>query len=825
MNNFSTLFNFRISKRYKPGITILTVLLFVIQPQLVLHAQQGVAPTTTPQGGFSIDGNLLSRTPVTANFSPDNGDFLPNINAPGNGGYVFTDDGYPVDTATSFHIFDGYGPGDAEIFTQGSKFNDDPNTWVWKEGKAPGKDDINHVLFHFSADSLGNIWFIGSGDRLKTKGNTYLDFELLQQPLYQNTDFTFTSLGMHGGRTIGDLAITVEYTNGGWSPQLIIYQWSEASPGNYGYEEVSPAAGTYYLSTNSDSAVVVPYGAFGKDTYEEFSFSEVAVNINEVVAGNYTCLDIKTVLAKTKASQSYNAALKDLASPVQVDILSKPEVSVNDTAICDGDTATLTPNVMSGTGPFTYNWSTGDTTATISVAPDTTTTYWVVVTGVNGCPSDTAYATVTVYPLPVVSVNDASVCYGDTAMLTATVISGNGPFTYLWTTGDTSQTIYVAPDTTTTYGVVVTGSNGCPSDTAYGTVTVFPLPDCFITGADTICPLGMEQFSGPDTMSLYAWTVYGPAMIIGDTAGQMVEVQGTGYCDTTFILELYVIDTNGCASTCSINVVMSDTLSPVISNVPDSLFVDCFSDVPVASIDSVTVTDNCTGDLYVTVSDSIYNDTLCPNKLNMLRTWTAMDTCGNYSMATQFISVFDSIAPVLYDVPADTGYCCPDSIPPPADVTAIDNCDGQVPVDFTEVVSDSTGPNMFILTRTWTAEDTCQNMATASQVIEINDSLYPGGGNVGIGSYNDIVLYFKALPNPFKTNMTIEFSLSQNTSVTLDLYNFTGVKLRTIFTGDVMARTPITTRLSPDAGMKPGMYMLVLRTQYGIVSKKVMLMR
>jgi hypothetical protein len=410
-------------------------------------------------------------------------------------------------------------------------------------------------------------------------------------------------------------------------------------------------------------------------------------------------------------------------------------------------------------------------------------------------------------------------------MLTATVVLGNGPFTYLWTTGDTTQSIYVAPDTTTTYGVVVTGSNGCPSDTAYGTVTVFPLPDCFITGPDTICPLGMEQFYGPDTMNLYAWTVYGPATIIGDTSGQMVEVQGTGHCDTTFILELYVIDTNGCASTCSINVALSDTLAPEISNVPDSLFVDCLSDVPVASIDAVTVTDNCTGDLYMTVSDSIYNDTLCPNQLSILRTWTAMDTCGNYSMATQFIHVFDSIAPVLYDVPADTGYCCPDSIPPPPNVTAIDNCDGQVAVALTEIVSDSTGPNMFILTRTWTAIDTCQNIAAASQVIEINDSLYPGGGNVYIASPDDILLYFNATPNPFKTNMNIAFSLSRSTAVTLDLYNFTGVKLRTIFTGDVSAGTPITSRLNPDAGMKPGMYMLVLRTQYGIVSKKVMLMK
>jgi hypothetical protein len=194
-------------------------------------------------------------------------------------------------------------------------------------------------------------------------------------------------------------------------------------------------------------------------------------------------------------------------------------------------------------------------------------------------------------------------------------------------------------------------------------------------------------------------------------------------------------------------------------------------------------------------------------------------------MATQFINVFDSVPPVLYDVPADTGVCCPDSIPAPANVTAMDNCDGQVNVVLTEVVSDSTGPYMYFLTRTWTAEDTCQNMSSASQVIEVNDTLYPGGGNVNILSPDEIVLYFNAIPNPFKTNMNIEFSLSQNTDVTLDLYNFTGVKLRTVFSGNVVAGTAVTTNISPDAGMKPGMYLLLLKTQYGIQSKRVILTR
>jgi len=271
---------------------------------------------------------------------------------------------------------------------------------------------------------------------------------------------------------------------------------------------------------------------------------------------------------------------------------------------------------------------------------------------------------------------------------------------------------------------------------------------------------------------------------------------------------------------------MIDPLSPLITDVPDSLFLQCASGVPVASIDSITVTDNCVGSLAVTVTDSITNDTVCPNQFTLTRTWTATDTCGNLATATQIIIVFDSIPPVLYDVPADTGICCADSIPPPANVTAIDSCDGSVPVLLTEVVSDSTSPLYFTLTRTWTASDTCGNTVSDSQVIEVNDTLYPAGsGMVYISDQNDIILYFKVTPNPFTSSAKIQFSLFQDTYVSVDLYNYTGVKLKSLYNGNVSAGTEVALQLSPDASMRTGMYLLVLRTKYGIETRRMILAR
>ena len=46
----------------------------------------------------------------------------------------------------------------------------------------------------------------------------------------------------------------------------------------------------------------------------------------------------------------------------------------------------LQANVSGGTGPYTFSWSTGATTSSITVSPTATTSYWVNVADQNGCP-------------------------------------------------------------------------------------------------------------------------------------------------------------------------------------------------------------------------------------------------------------------------------------------------------------------------------------------------------------------------------------------------------------------------------------------------------
>ncbi len=157
-----------------------------------------------------------------------------------------------------------------------------------------------------------------------------------------------------------------------------------------------------------------------------------------------------------------------------------PSVSVNSLTICSGASATLTATPTQNGG--TYAWSTGATTASITVAPTTTTNYTVTYSS-SGCTPATATGTITVNPAPTVSVNSITLCSGETNSITATPTQSGG--TYAWSTGATTNSISVNPTSTSTYTVSYS-LGSCTPATATSTVTVNPAPIVTINPI-TIC--------------------------------------------------------------------------------------------------------------------------------------------------------------------------------------------------------------------------------------------------------------------------------------------------------------------------------------------------
>ena len=142
-------------------------------------------------------------------------------------------------------------------------------------------------------------------------------------------------------------------------------------------------------------------------------------------------------------------------------------------------------------------------------------------------------------------VNDIRV-YGGccTGLTTSDTIS------YLWSTGQTSQSINVTPDVTTAYTVMVKDCAGCTRmDTV--NVTVNPLPNIVIAGIKNICIGGSTVL-----------TASGGAQYLWSTGSTSSSITVSPALTTKY--HVTVTSNKGCRSIDSVSVVVHNLPSPVI---------------------------------------------------------------------------------------------------------------------------------------------------------------------------------------------------------------------------------------------------------------------
>jgi hypothetical protein len=217
-----------------------------------------------------------------------------------------------------------------DIFDGGNKLFQNPNDWGWRSQKPPAKDDINTAMVFLAINPADDhIWVAISGDRLSTNGTSYLDFEFYQNPITKTGGPIpggtggFLSTGPHGGRTIGDLSITLQFVNGGSVAIASYLQWQPGSEaGTYDYFPITPPAGSAFAAVNT-TQINVPCGAFGATTYQPLQFVEAAIDLTALIGGTGfpgACgsFPFKTLFVKTKSSAEKTADLKDFISPFQI---------------------------------------------------------------------------------------------------------------------------------------------------------------------------------------------------------------------------------------------------------------------------------------------------------------------------------------------------------------------------------------------------------------------------------------------------------------------------------------------------------------------------
>jgi hypothetical protein len=319
---------------------------------------------------------------------------------------------------------------------------------------------------------------------------------------------------------------------------------------------------------------------------------------------------------------TYTAPNSNTAT-TSISIDAVPVVSAGaDVAICINNNTILT-----ATGATTYSWSTGETTASITVEPTTNTTY--TVTGFNGVCSATDSVDVTVNPLPSVSISGAlTYCVGATTTLDA------GSFvSYLWSNGETTQTISA---TAGSYTVTVTDSNGCSNTSAQVTVTELTLPTVAITGTLLFCTGGSTTLTASAGLSSYLWSSGETTQAINVTSAGGYSVTGT--------------DSNGCSNTSATSTVIESPLDDATFAYSDSSYAQNFPD-PTPTITGLTGGTFSAGSGLVFV-DSGSNTGSSTGEIDLSAstiasytvTYTTAGTCPNTS--TQTVGITAALAQV-----------------------------------------------------------------------------------------------------------------------------------------------------------------------------------
>ena len=175
---------------------------------------------------------------------------------------------------------------------------------------------------------------------------------------------------------------------------------------------------------------------------------------------------------------------------------------------------------------------------------------------------------------------------------------------------------------------------------------------------------------------------------------------------------------NSAATTATFTII--DTVAPDFTGSEYSFLIACDL-YDTTSLYDIVVDDACGFDT-VYVSSILTVSGGCP--AGYLREYTAVDACGNSSTFLQDVNLIDTVAPVFTEVPADYTALCHEEHPLD-DAAATDNCAETVTITVTADTTAGNCPQEYTVTRTFTAEDGCENTTTATQIIQIIDTLAP----------------------------------------------------------------------------------------------------
>lgn len=287
-----------------------------------------------------------------------------------------------------------------------------------------------------------------------------------------------------------------------------------------------------------------------------------------LAAGTYSC----TV---TDANNCTSIASTQITQPAVF------TVSINSatTQACTNSAINVNAIGTGGTGPYTYNWISGPSTANYSVNEVLSGNYNYVVNATDAfnCAAS-ANINLTFHPQPTVTATSATLCAGQSTSLIA-----SGATTYIWQPGNVTGSTYAFSGNSSVNVSVIGTANGC-SNSANAAIVVNPNPNATInTSSNRGCAPSCVTFTagGSSNITNYGWMINN----VGISGAQ-----NANYCfpeSGTYTLGLAVIDANGCAG-----------IAPPVS-------IDVYPN-PVADFNHSPIKPIINQDAYVTFTDASY---------------------------------------------------------------------------------------------------------------------------------------------------------------------------------------------------------------------------
>jgi hypothetical protein len=351
------------------------------------------------------------------------------------------------------------------------------------------------------------------------------------------------------GQTNGSITLAV---TGGTPPYNIT--WSN---GGTGLSLVNLAAGSFTASISdangclatSTIALVNPNSptaasqAIAAPSCNGGNNGSISLNVSGGQAPyTYAWSNGSTTAILTAASGTYNVTVTDQAGcstvlsglviPVQPPIQSAMATTNVD---CNGNPGTATITATGGAGSFSFLWSNGTTTASISnLQPGQ---YTVVVTDQNGCSLIDTATILQSTPMSIDQVNATpALCAGQNGSVSLVISGGQAPYSYAWSNGSTNA-ILNAP-AGTGYSVVVTDVAGCTVQAGNISITApapiaatFSVQDANCGASDG--SISVNAIGGTGSLT-YLWTTNG-------TFGATNSNLSAGFYEVT------ITDQNGCS--------------------------------------------------------------------------------------------------------------------------------------------------------------------------------------------------------------------------------------------------------------------------------------